>query len=126
MEGLFASKGFSKPLLEHFKTRNVYSYELINHLDSTRWQDDMSYEAMALDLLRFADEVGLKRFTLSGICIGARVAMRFAGMFPERIDGLIVYEASIGSFDLPYVHTLVECLTAMEKQPREQCDIIFE
>ena len=62
---------------------------------------------MALDLLRFADEVDLKRFTLSGICIGARVAMRFAGMFPERIDGLIVYEASIGSFELPYVHTLV-------------------
>lgn len=107
VEGLFASKGFSQPLFEHFKTRNVYSYELINHLDSTRWQDDMSYDAMALDLLRFADGLGLKQFTLCGICIGARVAMRFAGLFPERIDGLIVYEASIGKFELPYVHTLV-------------------
>jgi len=34
-------------MLQHLQTRNGYSYETINHYDKTRWQDDMSHEAMA-------------------------------------------------------------------------------
>jgi len=117
-EGFFCMKGISTYMLQHISTRNVYSYEMINHFDPKRWQDDMSYEAMALDLLRFVDQQGLNKFAISGVCVGARLAIKFAAMFPERVDALIVVEGSVKGFQLPYIHDMVRCMTEIEGKPQ--------
>jgi pimeloyl-ACP methyl ester carboxylesterase/DNA-binding CsgD family transcriptional regulator len=42
-------------------------------------------------LLAVADELGLERFDLLGISLGAPVSVAFAARFPERVDRLILY-----------------------------------
>ncbi len=86
----------------------------------------MSYEEMAKDLKKFVTEQGLEKFTLSGICIGARVAMKFAGMYPEMVDALVVIEGSVGEFDLPYVHEMVDFMTLHEGKPSSEFDKLIE
>jgi len=53
---------------------------------------------MADDVLRFMDRKGLKKVTLGGLCFGARAAMTFASKYPERIEGLIIVEATVGDY----------------------------
>lgn len=53
---------------------------------------------MADDVLRFMDKKGLKKVTMGGLCFGARAAMTFAGKYPERIEGLMIVEATVGDY----------------------------
>jgi len=53
---------------------------------------------MAEDVLRFMDKKGLKKVTLGGLCFGARAAMRFASKYPERVEGLLIVEATVGDY----------------------------
>jgi len=53
---------------------------------------------MADDVLRFMDKKGLKKVTMGGLCFGARAAMRFASKYPERLDGLVIVEATVGDY----------------------------
>jgi len=41
---------------------------------------------------------GLKKVTLGGLAFGGRAAMVFASKYPERIDGLVIVEASVGDY----------------------------
>jgi len=53
---------------------------------------------MADDVLRFMDKKGLKKVTMGGLCFGARAAMKFASKYPERIEGLVIVEATVGDY----------------------------
>ena len=53
---------------------------------------------MADDVLRFMDKKGLKKVTLGGLCFGARAAMKFSAKYPERIEGLLIVEATVGDY----------------------------
>ena len=125
VEGFFCMKGISSYMFGHLKTCNVYSYEMINHFDKNRWQDNMSYEEMAKDLKKFVTEQGLEKFTLSGVCVGARVAMKFAGMYPEMVETLVVIEGNVGEFYLPYVHDMIDFMTENEGKPSGEIDSLL-
>ena len=49
----------------------------------------MTYEEMAYDLKRFADQRELEKFTIIGHNLGAKAAMMTATLYPERVNGVI-------------------------------------
>jgi pimeloyl-ACP methyl ester carboxylesterase len=59
----------------------------------------MSYEQMVHDLHQFILSKGIRSFTMVGICFGGRVAIQYATMYPNFVDGVILIEASIGIFE---------------------------
>jgi esterase len=60
----------------------------------------MTYTEMANDLLRFMDSRALGKVTLIGHNIGGKTAMRFAGLYPERVNGLVSFDtAPVGTAD---------------------------
>jgi pimeloyl-ACP methyl ester carboxylesterase len=54
---------------------------------------------MANDLHKFILSKGLNKFTIMGVCIGGRVAIQYATMYPDFVDGVVLLEASLGVFD---------------------------
>lgn len=63
-----------------------------NHGDSDH-SDSMTYKEMAEDVIRYADKQKLERFTLLGHSMGAKTAMTISGLYPNRLDGIIVVDA---------------------------------
>jgi pimeloyl-ACP methyl ester carboxylesterase len=53
---------------------------------------DYSVGAMAADVERLADHLGLNRFLLLGLSMGGRVAIALAGTHPERVERLVIVD----------------------------------
>jgi esterase len=49
----------------------------------------MTYHEMAEDILRYADEKRVEKFSLLGHNIGAKTAMTLSSLYPDRVSGLI-------------------------------------
>ncbi len=62
--------------------------DMRNHGDSD-WHAEHTYESMADDILRFADQQKIERFRLMGHSMGARTAMYVAHKYSERVDGIV-------------------------------------
>jgi esterase len=60
----------------------------------------MTYRELADDVMRYADEHRLERFTLLGHSMGAKTAMAIATLYPKRMDGVIVVDAPPKSREL--------------------------
>lgn len=73
--------------------RDVLLMDLRNHGESDH-HESMTYTEMAEDLARYLDERALEKVTLAGHNIGGKTAMRFAGMFPDRVKGLISFDTA--------------------------------
>lgn len=78
----------------------IYTVDMRNHGESP-WDEDMTYEAMALDLARFVDEIvavespGVGgKIDLLGHSLGGKVAMGFALAHDELLNRLIVEDVS--------------------------------
>ena len=56
--------------------------------------DEHNYNVMADDVIRFADEQGLDKFTVMGHSMGGRTAMTIACRYPKRVDGVISIDAA--------------------------------
>lgn len=68
---------------------HVMAVDLRNHGGSPH-ADDMSYEAMAGDVLAWLDLRGLERAVYLGHSLGGKVAMLLACRNPARVDRLVV------------------------------------
>jgi pimeloyl-ACP methyl ester carboxylesterase len=73
--------------------RKVFIIELRNHASSDH-HDEHNYEVMSDDVIRFADEHELEKFTVMGHSMGGRTAMTLACRYPNRIDGVISLDAA--------------------------------
>ncbi len=75
------------------KTYRVIAFDLRGHGQSD-WVSDGGYGVMdhVYDLTSLVDLLELERFTLVGHSLGGNIALRFAGMFPERIEKLVAIE----------------------------------
>jgi pimeloyl-ACP methyl ester carboxylesterase len=73
---------------------HVYCLDQRGHGDSD-WAEDYGPDSMPDDLLAFADQLGLKKFTLIGHSMGGMVSMRFAAFHPDRLDALLVVDAGL-------------------------------
>jgi esterase len=87
----FASLGTSLSDLLVNK-RPILALDLRNHGDNIDFRTDMSYEAMAMDVLAFLDAYNHKQVVLVGHSMGAKVASTLALLYPDRVAGLVVLD----------------------------------
>lgn len=90
LHGLYGSaanfRGLAKIYAQNF---NVYCLDLRNHGNSPH-SNDMSYPAMAADVVEFMDDQGLSTAHILGHSMGGKTAMQIALHYPDRIDKLVV------------------------------------
>jgi pimeloyl-ACP methyl ester carboxylesterase len=73
--------------------RRVLVLDQRGHGDSDPAPDgDYSDDALLGDLAAFADGLGLRRFSLLALSLGGRVAINFAGHYPDRVERLVVVD----------------------------------
>lgn len=73
--------------------RDSYLVELRNHAESNH-HSEMNYTVLSDDIIRFADEQQLEKFTILGHSLGGRTSMAVACRFPDRIDGVISIDSA--------------------------------
>jgi pimeloyl-ACP methyl ester carboxylesterase len=56
----------------------------------SEWSNDYSQQAWVDDVELFAETLGVRRFTLAGHLMGARIAWLYAARHPERVERLVV------------------------------------
>lgn len=92
LHGLFGSLNnwgwHSKELATGFA---VYGLDLRNHGASPH-SDEMSYQAMAADVLEFMDQQQIAHAAVIGHSMGGKVAMQLALTAADRIDRLLVVD----------------------------------
>lgn len=90
IHGLFGSadnwRTLAKKFAEHYK---VYCIDLRNHGRSPHI-NDMSYGAMAADLLKFMQDRDIDQAHIIGHSMGGKVAMQLALSHPESVAKLVV------------------------------------
>jgi pimeloyl-ACP methyl ester carboxylesterase len=65
------------------------------HGDSDRDPEGRyDHETMARDVNAVLESLGVSRVVLVGHSLGGRVAMRFAGLFPEKVAGLVIVDSA--------------------------------
>lgn len=73
------------------KPRRIFGVDLRNHGDSDH-APDMTYPAMAKDVLDFMDAQSLDRVILVGHSMGGKVAQTMSLLHPHRVEGLVVLD----------------------------------
>ncbi len=84
----------ARSLSNHFR---VYVVDLRNH-GRTFHSDVHNYEVMRDDLLELLDKLSVEKATLLGHSMGGKVAVCFAGHYPERVEQLIVADIAPVSY----------------------------
>jgi len=102
-------RSMSKRLSSHF---TVYCLDLRNHGQSPH-SDAMDYPIMAADLREFVEAQSLHQAFLLGHSMGGKVAMQFAGQYPERVDKLVVVDIAPKAYP-PTHQSLLAALRAVD------------
>ncbi|MEO0493874.1 MAG: alpha/beta hydrolase [Actinomycetota bacterium] len=71
---------------------------------SDRYAADYSLEAQSVDITAVLDAVELERASIVGAGDGGLVAIHFAAIAPERINGLVLVNSAAGYLDVPPKH----------------------
>ncbi len=71
----------------------VVAFDLRGH-GCSEWVNDGDYGVMdhVFDLASLVDHLGAERFRLVGHSLGGNIALRYAGLFPDRIEKLAAIE----------------------------------
>ena len=72
------------------RTHRVIAPDLPGHGQSARLSGDYSLGAHAAALRDLLDILGIDRVTLVGHSLGGGIAMQFAYLFPDRVDGMVL------------------------------------
>ncbi len=72
---------------------------------------------MAEDVIRYADKHNIDRFTLLGHSMGGKTAMALAGLYPNRLDGVIIIDAPPrnGMKDQGYISKTVDLVIRLKQ-----------
>lgn len=114
LHGLLGSSGNWHTLSRSVfsKTYRVFTLDLRNHGRSPH-DKEMTYDAMASDVVEFASDHDLERFHLLGHSMGGKVAMSLAGSEPELVDKLIIADIAPRAYHDHHTH-LFEALTGLD------------
>lgn len=117
LHGLFASgRNWSGIARELSLTCRVYSVDLRNHGASPRALD-MSYLAMAEDVLGLIEAEALQRPYVVGHGMGGKVAMALALSAPHAIAGLSVIDVAPLSYVDRLTHQMHSAIAALYRTP---------
>ncbi|ROZ75091.1 alpha/beta fold hydrolase [Ramlibacter sp. WS9] len=109
LHGLFGSGRNWKPFAQALAQRHrVILPDACNH-GASPWSDDMSYTAMARDVLTFIERERLHRPVLVGHSMGGKTAMALALTHPDAIAGIAVIDIAPVTYPdqfSPYVAAL--------------------
>jgi esterase len=116
LHGLFGSAGnlgaVQRPLSRRFR---VLSLDLRNHGASPH-AAEMSYPAMARDVLETLDARGIGTAALVGHSMGGKVAMAAALVAPERVSRLAVADIAPVSYS-PHFRDFAQAMLAVDLSP---------
>ena len=139
LHGLFGSLdnwlSLGKQFADDF---SVYLVDQRNHGRSPH-SPEWSYQIMAEDLHDFMDGQGIFQAHLLGHSMGGKTVMTFAGLYPERVDKLIVADmgirryprhheevlAAIFAIDLPSLETRQQAEAILTSHLSDQAVIQF-
>lgn len=109
LHGLFGSGTNWRGVARHFEgSRRVLAMDMRNHGRSFN-DDEMTYPAMARDVLDTLDHQGIDRADILGHSMGGKAAMILALDHPERLDRLVVVDIAPVAYD----HTQLPLVEAM-------------
>ncbi len=98
LHGLFGSSDNWQTLGKQFaEDFTVYLVDLRNHGHSPQ-SEEFTYELMAEDLKKFFDDHGIKEATVIGHSMGGKTAMRFAQLYSEKVEKLIVVDMGVKTY----------------------------
>lgn len=113
LHGLFGSldnwSTHQKKIAEYY---DVICVDERNHGHSP-WSDEFSYDLMAEDLKELFDELQLKDAIVLGHSMGGKTAMRFAQLYPELIEKLIVVDMGAKAYPMHH-EVILEGLNAID------------
>ncbi|HUG24477.1 alpha/beta fold hydrolase [Piscinibacter sp.] len=117
LHGLFASGANWREVAAGLAaTHRVYSVDLRNHGRSPRCAD-MSYLAMADDVLRLIERQGLQRPALVGHSMGGKVAMALALTAPWAVGRLAVIDVAPLTYVDRWSHQLQRVMATLLDEP---------
>lgn len=112
-------------------TFTVILPDLRNHGQSPHSQTH-NYEEMANDVAELINDCGYDRIFLAGHSMGGKVAIKFASVWPEKLNGLIILDISpfgTGNTDNPFYkehRTILEAISGVKPgdfTKREEIDL---
>ncbi len=110
LHGLFGSlsnwKGIARTLAKQYR---VVTVDLRNHGRSP-WHDDVSYPAMAEDVVELFDSLQLETATLVGHSMGGKTAMVLALLHPHLVKSLVVVDIA----PVNYRHSHVDLIRTLQ------------
>ncbi len=99
----------AKQFAEHY---TVHTIDLRNHGRSFH-SDDMSFEAMTVDILNYLDFHQISECYLLGHSLGGRSVIEFAYQYPERIEKLIVADMAPKAYP-PHHQGIIKALNSVD------------
>jgi esterase len=113
LHGLFGSldnwQTIGRQLGEHFQ---VFTVDQRNHGNSPH-SDLFNYEVMAEDLLEFMERHGLSKAHVLGHSMGAKTAMQFALLYPDKVEKLIVLDMAPKAYP-PWHEPIFQALLSLD------------
>ena len=92
IHGLFGSADNWRSMAKYFsRFYHVISVDLRNHGRSPH-SDQQDFSVMAEDIKELCEAMELGQVSILGHSLGGKVAMMFAGMYPEQVSKLIVVD----------------------------------
>ena len=114
IHGLFGSLSNLGMLARAFmQTHTVIQFDVRNHGKSAH-SNEMNYDLMAQDVLDTLNEIGLEKVSLAGHSMGGKIAMRMAGLAPERIEQLAILDMAPVAYQQNHHDQIFKALLAVD------------
>ena len=119
LHGLFGSLSNLGVIARALSTNHkIIQIDLRNHGLSPH-SDEMNYEIMAQDVVDTLDELGIEQFSLIGHSMGGKVSMKIAGVYPNRVDKLIILDVSPVAYQGHRHRDILDAINAVRAEPHE-------
>ncbi len=113
LHGLFGSgRNWTSIARKLARRYQVYALDLRNHGDSP-WADDMSYAAMAADVVAFMNDSALAQAAIIGHSMGGKAAMAAALEHGARVSALAVVDVSPVTYGRAFLD-FIEAMRAVD------------
>ena len=118
LHGLFGSSDNWQTLGKKFAADfSVYLVDQRNHGRSPH-SDEFDYNILAEDLNDFMKEHDIDKAILLGHSMGGKTVMRFAALYPEKVDKMIVADMGVKAYK-PHHHEVLKAFHAIEPETLE-------